>query len=316
MPRRRPGVVRTAVGVVLLVVAGLSAALGVAVHWLHDEVLDPDHWSATSAALIADPVVRDDVSRVLAERIVEASGLEQRLGAALPGPLGALSGLAAGQATALVAKATSAAAGTQAFAGVWQSANRSAWAEVLGALRDQGRVTSVQDGALVLDLGPALDLVRDELSDLGVPAVDRLDLSGVDATLTLVPAPELERLRTLVRVVDVGVVALPILAGVGTVLGLLVFGRLGWGLVVLGAACAVGALGGGALAEWGRSVAVAALQGGVLGQEAARRVVETVTASARSPLATAAIVGGAVAAVGVLVVLVGAGRRRLRPTGV
>lgn len=307
---RTVGPARTVVGAVALFLAGLLVALSAAAWWLQREVLDPDRWSATSAAVIADPVVRDDIAALLAERVVAATGIEAQIAAVLPFPLGGLAGALTDRVTDLVARATSAIVGTEAFAGVWERANRLAWAEVLATLRGDGRATDIDDGRLLLDLGPALELVRDELAASGVPGVGSLPLSGIDASFVLVQAPELVQLERLVRFVDVGVIALPIAALVAAAVGLVVWRRWGRALAVLGLGLLVGAGLAGVAADAGRRVGVEAFSGGILGVEAATRVMATVTASARAPVVASVVAGGALVAVGVAIETMAACRRR------
>ncbi|MCD9623575.1 hypothetical protein [Rhabdothermincola salaria] len=309
--RRSPP--RTALGVVLLIVAGMSAALAVATLWLRAEVLDPDAWTDTTAAVLADPVVRADVARTLAEQLVEAVGLEDRVGALLPFPLGGLADSLGDGATDLVAEGAEALVATDAFADLWEQANRTAWTEVLRALRGDGRATAVVDGSLTLELGPSLDLLRRALVDQGVPGIDGLDLGGIDARVVLVPAPELERLEAMIRVLDVAAVALPAIALAAAVVGAVVLRRLGLGLVSVGAGVVLGALAGVVAVRAARIAATEILSGGILGDEAAERTVELVGGSAGGVLLATGVAGAAAVGVGVALLLAAMARRRSVP---
>ncbi len=125
----------------------------------------------------------------------------------------------------------------------------------------------------------------------------------------LVDAPELERLRQLVRAVDVGVVVLPVLAVVLLGVGAVVVRRPGPVLVALGAGMVVGVAVTAVVAAWSRSVVVDAFSGGVLGPTAAGRVVDTVTEGARARLGSVMGVGLVLVVAGAIVWTVGARRR-------
>ena len=309
MPSTEPRQGSVFVGAAMVVLAGMVLTLAVGTWWVRAEVLDPERWTATSALVVADPEVRADVATELADRVIEAVRLEEVLAAALPFPLGLLADPLSEGAADLVARATVAGVATEAFAGIWEAASRVAWTEVLAAVRDEGDVTAIVDGALTLDLGRSLDLVREELSDAGVPAIDALDLSAVDARFVLVDAPELERLRQLVRAIDVGVVVFPVLViallGVGTVL----LRRVGPVLVALGTGMVVGVVFTAVVAVWSRSVVVDAFSGGVLGPTAAGRVVDTVTEGVRTPLGSVMGAGAVLVVAGAVAWTAGARRR-------
>jgi len=306
----RPSAGRAAVGVVLLVAAGMSAALAVATLWVRAEVLDPDAWTDTTAAVLADPVVRADVARALAEELVEAVGLEDRVGALLPFPLGGLADSLGDGATELVAEGAEALVATDVFADVWERANRTAWTEVLRALRGEGRATAVVDGALTLELGPSLELLREALVEQGVPGLDELDLGGIDARVVLVPAPELERLEAMIQFLDVAAVVLPAVALALVAAGAVTLRRLASGLVAVGAGVVLGALVGVAAARAARVLAAEILSGGILGDEAAERAVGLVGASAGGVLLATALVGVAALAAGVALLLGSQARHR------
>ena len=287
--RRTPAL--TALGVVLLVLAGVSAASAVATLWLRAEVLDPDAWTDTTAAVLADPVVRADVARTLAEELVEAVGLEDRVGALLPFPLGGLADSLGDGATDLVAEGAEALVASDTFADLWQQTNRAAWTEVLRALRGDGRATAVVDGALTLELGRSLELLREALVDRGVPGLEGLDLGDLDARVVLVPAPELERLETMIELLDVAAVVLPVVAVVAGVAGAVALRRLGVGLVSIGGGVVLGALVGVGAVRAARIAAAEILSGGILGEEAAERAVAVVGGAAGGVLLASALVG-------------------------
>jgi hypothetical protein len=305
--RRSPST--TAVGAVLLVLAGLLTSLTVATAWLRAEVLDPDAWTGTTATVIQDPVVRADVAALLAERVVDAVDIEGRLGALLPFPLGGLAGPLDDGATDLVARGTEALVGTDAFAGVWEDASRAAWTEVVRSLRGEGRATAVVGGALVLDLEASLGLLRDQLVASGVPLVDDVDLSVVDAQFVLVEAPELERLERLVLAFDVAVVAFPAVAVLAGLAGVVLVRRVGIVLVAVGAGVVVGAGVGAVVASIARRIGTDVLAGGILGEEAARRVVASVASGVSGPILASAGVGVVVALLGAVVWAASAGAR-------
>ena len=293
----------------LLLVAGLSAALAVAAGWTRSRLLDEDTWAATSRALAENPEVQRDVADALAEQVIAAVGVEDTLRGVLPGPLGSLADPITDRSTEALGSAALQLVRTEVFQDAWEAAVRSSHQELLAALEGDGRFTEVTSDGIVLDLGSTLDELRVLLQDRGVPFLDQVDLSGIDLQFVLVDAPGLQNVADVLDVLDVLVVVLPAVAVVGAVLGLLVARRRALALAaggigaLLGVAFVLGA------ARAGRDEAVDQLTGGVLGAGAARAVVDEVTSGIDASMAVVAAVAAVVVVVGLLSLLVTGPRR-------
>jgi len=297
-PRR--GRARTAIGVVLLFVAGLAATGTVAAAWTRTQVRDEDTWAATSEALVEDPVVQQAVADQLATTVISVTGADDVIQGLLPGPLGGLAGPVTERATEVVSTAALRLVRTDAFVRAWDVAVRNSHEELLAALDGKGRYTDITSGGIELDLGSTLEQFRLLLDDNGLTFLDGVDLSGIDVSYLLIDAPGIQRLRDVMAVLDTLVVVLPVVAVGAGIVGLLVARRRSWAL----AAGGVGALAGVALVwvstQVGRDRASGELSGGTLGPAAVQVVVDHVTASLTSAM-------GVVAVVGVIVVVLGVG---------
>ncbi len=292
------GGARTAVGVVLVFLAGVCASFAAAAAWTRTELRDEDTWAATSRAVADDPQLQRDVADALARRVIEVAGVQGTLEGVLPGPLGGLAEPLSGAATDGVSRVAVELVRTDAFVQAWELAVRDSQEELLAALDGEGRYTAVTSEGVVLDLGSTLGQFRRLLDDRGLTFLDGVDLSAVEVQFVLVDGPGLQHVRDLLRVLDVLVVVLPAVAVGATVVGLLVARRRSMAL----AAGGLGALAGAGLvyvaAEAGRAEAVQRLTGGVLGAGAARAVVDHVTSSLDTTLAMAAAAGAVVLVVG------------------
>lgn len=298
--------------VALVVVAGVLVSASLAMWWARHAVLDESTWTRTSSALTDDPTVRADVAETIAQQIVEALDLEDRLGTVLPGPLSALSGLLTDGAAGALTTATERVVGTETFAAVWDRAVRAIHREFVAVVTGEEGFTALNSDGLVLDVGASLTQIRDALSDRGITLLDGVEFDNVRIEVLLIDAPGLDRLRTFVDVLDVLVIVLPIVAVIALAAGLTLGDvRRRGGRLAIGAGA--GLLGGAALVLVVATVlersAVEALQGGVLGEASAAIVVDAVL----SDLEWAMVVTGAVAVVAVVVgVLL---ELRARPTG-
>jgi len=229
-----------------------------------------------------------------------ASGAQDAIEGALPGPLGALAQPITGRATEIVSDIALRIVRTDAFVKAWDVAVRNSHEELLAALDHKGRFTTVTADGIELDLGSTLEQFRLLLDDRGLTFLDGIDLSGLDVQFLLLDAPGIQRISDLLDVLDTLVVVLPIAAAVAGVAGLLIARRRSWAVAAggLGALVGVGVVWLGV--EAGRSTAVDRIAGGVLGPAAAESVVDHVTSSLATTMAVVAVVG-------VVLVVVGAG---------
>jgi hypothetical protein len=303
-PARRRAGARTAVGVVLLFVTGLSVVGAVAASWTRTQIRDEDTWAATAQVLADDPAVQQSVADTLAEQVMAVSGAEDLIQGVLPGPLGALADPLTGQATELVGSVALQLVQTDAFQRAWEAAVRASHQELLAALDGDGRYTTISPDGIELDLGSTLGELRQMLSDRGLTFLDGIDLSQIDVQFLLVDAPDIERLRDVLDVLDVLAVVLPIVAVATGVVGLLVARRRSWAVVAAGIGMLVGVGAVWLLTRWGQGRATDELSGGGLGPAAIDAAVEHVEQS------LGAVVAG-LAVAGVVVLVLGAGAAAL-----
>lgn len=201
------------VGVVLVPVA-VGAAWG---RWV---VLDTERYTATVAPLAHDDLVRVAVRDRLVAAAVDAVDVERladRLVAAVAGDRGTPElDLALRMATSVVSERLVAVVtdvvddvlASPAFARAWESANRTAHAELVAVLR--GEETAVvrphDDGGIGVELSSVADAVGASLAARGLRVAQR-EVGGLE--VVLVDAESLERLRGAYATVDVAARALP-----------------------------------------------------------------------------------------------------------
>jgi hypothetical protein len=300
----RPGGARTAIGVVLLFVTGLSVVGAVTASWTRTQIRDEDTWAATAQVLADDPQVQQSVADTLAEQVMAVTGAEDLIQGVLPGALGALADPLTEQATELVSSVTLQLVQTDAFRQAWESAVRASHQELIAALDGDGRYTTISSEGVELDLGSTLGQLRQMLSDRGLTFLDDIDLSQIDVQFLLVDAPDIDRLRDVLEVLDRLAVVLPIVAVATGLVGLLVARRRSWAVVGAGMGMLVGVGAVWLVTEWGRGRATDELTGGGLGPAAVEAAVEHVNES------LAAVVAG-LAVAGVVVLVLGAGAAAL-----
>lgn len=293
--------------IALFVLAGLCASFSVASFWSLNELLDEDTWAATSKALVDNPTVQQDVARTIAEQIVTAADVKNRIDAALPFKIGGLSTSISETATDLITKATVQVVKTDAFVAVWDAATRAAHDEFIRAVDGKQRFTTIGSDGLYLDLGSSLTEVRRYLDSQGIGWLDGVDLGSIDVKVLLLDAPGLDIVRRMVEVMRVLVIILPTLAVVSLGLGLLLSFRPLRALVWIGSGVIAGSLAIFVIEQMVKGSTVDELTGGVLGRASAELIVDHVSSSLDRMLLL--VVGG-----GVVLIAVGllASRGRFR----
>lgn len=302
---RRSTTGRTVIGSILVLVAGISATLGFASFWAQHEILDTDTWVATSRAIVDDPVVQGEVARSIAEQIVESVGVENLVRSTLPPPFDSFSGVLADQSTNLLTTATETVVATEAFTTVWDGAVRAVHDEFVHAVDGTSTVTTIGRDGLYLQVGPALDAVRAQLVSMGVPLLDRVDLSAIDVQVLLVDAPGLDHIQTWVRVLRIAVIVLPAVAVVALLAGMIVTRRRSVAVIAGGVGVLLGSAAVLAVMAVEKSQAVDEISGGLLGRASAEVIVDQIGSGMDRALMVTTIVGIGVIVLGIVAQVIG-----------
>ncbi len=291
---------RGKLAIALFVLAGLCASFSVASFWSLNELLDEDTWASTSKTLVDNPTVQQDVARTIAEQIVSAADVQNRIEDALPIKISGLSTSLTETATDLITQATLRAVRTDAFVAVWDAATRATHDEFIRAVDGKQRFTVIGSDGLYLDLGSSLSEVRRYLDDQGITYLDGIDLSSIDVKVLLLDAPGLDLVRRLVEMMRVLVIILPTLAVISLGLGLLLSFRPRRALVSIGFGVIAGSVVIIVIEQMSKSSIVDELTGGVLGRASAELIVDHVSSSLDRMLLLVAGGGVALIAMGLL----------------
>jgi hypothetical protein len=135
-----------AVGLALFLTC-LSLILATTTWWLHETVLDTDHFVALTADLASDPAVQAALVEATVTQIDEAVDL---------GPIGSY--VVAGIAREVYA--------SDAFAKVWEGLMRVVHTQVVAVLRDDSNLAKVENGQIVVNLFPVIDRVLEKVNSL------------------------------------------------------------------------------------------------------------------------------------------------------
>jgi hypothetical protein len=216
---------RSLLAFVLLLLGGLMVPTATAGWWLRDTVVPQSAYVDTVAPLAADEDVQDAVAAKLERETTDS------LGALPPG--------IADQVEPLVRRATRVVVEGPAFEEAWRESNRAAHRQIIGALAGESDSVGVGAGDTVeLRLGPLSAAVREEVDKAGIPFSGAIPRT--DTTYPIGSTEELGRAQTAYRLLEDYGRALPLVAGVLIVLGLVLARRRGPALALTAVVALVG----------------------------------------------------------------------------
>lgn len=212
---------RRIAAVLLSVLAAISSIAATFAWFLHGEVLDTDRYVETMSAVAADPAVQ----AALTDRITTALTAELDLDSVavtalrsldenVPGVPTAVVGLApvlADQAHEYVRRTVERFVASDRFASLWAAANRNAHRTLAATLTGDTAIGARIDdsGSLAVDLGPAVDRVRSELTQRGFTFAERIP--DTDRSFVIARSPALAKAQALVSALNTAAIALPLL---------------------------------------------------------------------------------------------------------
>jgi hypothetical protein len=193
---------------ILLILGLVLAPFAVTAVWLRNTIFITDRFVETLAPLSTNPAIVDSVSTDITEELFQEVNVEQRVGEALPQQAVFLAPAIAAQLHSFVQDEAQQIISSERFNQIWTEALRRAHPKVIQVLGGGGEVLIVQSGTVTLDVGAAVDLVKNELNQRGITIFNNV---STDREIVLFQSERLARLQqTLNIIADLGV-ALPII---------------------------------------------------------------------------------------------------------
>ena len=206
---------------VLIVIGCVLAPVSVLAVWAANEVTNTGRYVATMAPLVHDPAIQsaltDKITAEITSKLNVTGHADQAEAALSSRGLSKVSALvksvapsiASGVAGSIHSEVHKIVTGPR-FARAWVQANTLVHQELVKALSGQGSSSvSVKNGQVVLNLGPLIDIVKQDLVNRGFSLVSKIP--AVNPTLTLFSAKYLVKAQTGYRLVNDLKFVLPIL---------------------------------------------------------------------------------------------------------
>lgn len=213
-PAGKTRALRATASAVLATLACLLAPLALIAVWVHDIALDTDRYVETVAPLARDRVVQDAAAARIAHAVgvrtdgpaaaadlaawLRSRGLPPRAARTVRGLGPQLDAAVTGS----VEKAATRVVRSERFAQLWTRSNRVAHRAVVHALTGEGRgAVGISGGTVVLDVGAAVDTVKDQLVADGIaPAAA---IPSTDRQFVLLDSDQLGKVRKSAHALDV-----------------------------------------------------------------------------------------------------------------
>ncbi|MBE8474669.1 hypothetical protein IQ210_27260 [Streptomyces sp. 3R004] len=205
---------RSTASAVLIVLTCVLVPVALLTVWVHDIALDTDRYVATVKPLATDPAIQDAAVRRISEAAdvrvdgdqaaadiatwLTSQGLPPRAAAAVRNLGPQLDSAVDNTVTKVATRFVE----SDRFEKVWTNANRAAHNTVVDALTGEGRgAVGVSGGTVTLDVGTAVDRVRQELVDAGLSPAAKIP--DVDKEMVLFHSDQLGKIRKGAHLLDV-----------------------------------------------------------------------------------------------------------------
>ena len=132
----------------------LSLVLATTTWWIHDSVLDTDHFVAITAPLVDDPAVQEQLVTVTTTQLNEALDL---------GPIGSY----------VVTGISREVYASDAFASIWERAMRQVHGRIVAVLRGDAPIVQTDNGQIVLNAFPLYNVVAERVNGLNIDIAGR-----------------------------------------------------------------------------------------------------------------------------------------------
>ena len=203
---------RAAMVLLLILGCGLTAAALVAL-WTRATVLNTDRYVSTMAPIAASPAVQETVADKLDTKITSAIDFDALARDVLPQRADVLAPAIATGAENAIRDQLDRFVASERFQELWNEANRRAHDRVVGLLTTgrSGRL-ELEDNTVFLDLSPAVDRIKERLTERGLDRIAAAIPPTVDGQIPLFTSDGFATARKAINVIKGLSILLPILA--------------------------------------------------------------------------------------------------------
>jgi hypothetical protein len=165
-------------------------------------VLNTDRYVATMEPLATNPDVQASVEAAVNRQIAARLDIGALVDEALPPQAARLKAPLENAVSGLISTVVHRAVTSEAFGTLWTAANRTAHESLVGILtgEDQGKVVTVSNGAVLLNLGPIIEAVKARLVAAGLTIAAQIPAVG--ATIEIARLQGVDKAQQAVRLLN------------------------------------------------------------------------------------------------------------------
>lgn len=152
---------------ILLFIAALLTVISIFAVFANRQVLDANHWSDTSTALLQNDAIRTQLSTYLVDQVYANVNVSGQLSSALPPRLQPLAGPIAGGLRNLADKAAFEILSRPAVQSAWRAANKLTAQQFINIVEGKSKLVQLNGNAVYVDLRP---IIGDLANQIGLPA--------------------------------------------------------------------------------------------------------------------------------------------------
>ncbi|MER7753731.1 hypothetical protein [Kitasatospora sp. NPDC097643] len=207
-------IVLSTLSAVLITIGCILVPVSLITVWVHDIALDTDQYVKTVAPLASNPAIEAAAAKRITEAVdvrvdgkeitsdvaswLESQGLPPRAANAVK----ALGPQLDSAVNSAVSKVATRFVQSDRFETIWTTANRAAHAAIVHALTGQGRgAIGVSEGTVTLDVGTAVDKVKEDLVDAGISPAEKIP--EINKQLVLFKSDKLAKMQDAAHLLDV-----------------------------------------------------------------------------------------------------------------
>lgn len=193
---------RTTGAVILVIIGALCLTLAVPAIWARNQVLNTDRYVATMEPLATNPDVQASVEAAVNRQIAARLDIGALVDEALPPQAARLKAPLENAVSGLISTVVHRAVTSEAFGTLWTAANRTAHESLVGILtgEEQGKVVTVSNGAVLLNLGPIIEAVKARLVAAGLTIAAQIPAVG--ATIEIARLQGVDKAQQAVRLLN------------------------------------------------------------------------------------------------------------------
>ena len=148
-------------------IAALLTVISIFAVFANRQVLDANHWSDTSTALLQNDAIRTQLSTYLVDQVYANVNVSGQLSSALPPRLQPLAGPIAGGLRNLADKAAFEILSRPAVQSAWRAANKLTAQQFINIVEGKSKLVQLNGNAVFVDLRP---IIGDLANQIGLPA--------------------------------------------------------------------------------------------------------------------------------------------------